>query len=324
MEKDAVTSRRPAGRSPAASAWLRRWMFRSGIDPFTYLVRLAVIAILAVCFVTPMLWMVTAMTKTNQQLLELPPLAIGSIAYIGVAWQHLMAFINGVLLNWIYNSIYYVLLGLALSISVAVPAGFALAVIRFRGRRLLLWVTLLTMLVPADALVLPMYLELFYLRMINTPWALIVPAASFPMGVYLTFQYFKAHLPRDIVAAARIDGCSDWQLFRHIGLPLARNIIGVLAFTNFATLWSNFFAANLFIDSAKYKTLPAGISLIVSQCGAVLPMPARCIAIDGVLTPMGRAEVALLGFISTFPVLVIYLLAQRMIIRGATAGAIRE
>jgi multiple sugar transport system permease protein len=302
---------------------LKRWMFRTGIDPFTYGVRLAVILILVIFFLTPLAWLFIATTKTNDQLINLPSLAIGSLTWIPRAWMHLMAYLDGVVLRWVMNSINYVALGLILSLATSIPAGFALAVIRFRGRKILLWTTLLVMLVPGDALVLPMYLVLFYMKLIDTPWALIVPAASFPMGVYLAFQYFKASLPADVIAAARVDGCSDIQLFTEIGLPLAKNIVGVLAFTNFAALWSNFFAANLLIDTVQYKTLPAGIGIIIANCGAVLPAAVRCaVAPDGGV--IQRAEIALLGVISTLPVLIIYLLAQRLVIRGATAGAIKE
>ena len=305
------------------SNWLKRWMFRTGIDPITYTVRLIIIVILILFFVTPLVWLFTATTKTNSQLLELPPLMPGSLSYIGKAWEYLMMFLNGIVLRWFLNSVNYVILGLILSLFTAVPAGFALAIIPFRARKLILWITLIMMLVPGDALVLPMYLELFYMKLINTPWALIIPAASFPMGVYLTYQYFKTNLPPDIIAAARVDGCSNFQLFGYIGLPLAKNIVGVLAFTNFAALWSGFFGATVLIDSAIYKTLPAGISIIVSNCGAVLPAATRCISpADG--HTIARAEVALMGVVSTLPVLIIYLLAQRLVIRGATAGAIKE
>ena len=97
----------------------------------------------------------------------------------------------------------------------------------------------------------------------------------------------------------------------------------MLGFTNFARLWGGFFAAQLFIDNATLKPLPAGIAVIIANCGGVLPTTMRCI-----LNPEGhtiaRAEVALLGVVSTLPVLIVYALAQRMVVRGATAGAIKE
>ncbi len=323
MNSSALSPKPTVRRNNLLSRWLKRWIFRTGIDPITWLVRLAIVVILGVFYILPLIWLLVAPTKTNQQLVDLPPLAIGSLSYVGKAWGYLMQFLNGVLTRWIFNSFYYVSLGLILSISIAVPAGYALATIPFRMRRPLLWLTLLVMLVPGDALVLPMYMELFYMRLIDTQWALIIPAASFPVGVYLVFQYYKATMPADLVAAGKVDGCSDITLFWYIGLPLARNIIGTLAFIQFAGLWGGFFAAQLFIDNAVLKPLPAGIAIIVNQCGGVLPTTLRCI-----LNPEGhtiaRAEIALLGVISTLPVLVVYALAQRMVIRGATAGAIKE
>jgi ABC-type glycerol-3-phosphate transport system permease component len=139
-----------------------------------------------------------------------------------------------------------------------------------------------------------MYIELFNLKMIDTQWALILPVASYPVGVYLVFQYYKAALPADLVASAKGDGCSDLQFFGYIGLPLVRNFIGVLAFTNFAIIWGNFFAANLFIDNTYLRMLPAGISVFISNCLAIIPGPIPCIH-----SPdhhyIGRAEVAVLG-----------------------------
>ena len=114
-------------------------MFRTGVDPISWLVRLGVILILMVFFVVPLVWLVTATTKTNRQILDLPPLAIGALSYIPKAWGYLMQFLNGVLARWIFNSFSYVIQGLVLSISIAVPAGFVLAVIPFRLRQPLLW-----------------------------------------------------------------------------------------------------------------------------------------------------------------------------------------
>jgi multiple sugar transport system permease protein len=322
MTANSINSVKSKPTSPSV-ALVKHWIFRTGIDPITWIVRLFMILILLVFFIVPLLWLFTATTKTNQQLFDLPWYSLGSLSYISKAWGYLMQFNHGILTRWIYNSFDYAILGLLLSIGFAIPAGFTLAVIPFKLRKPILWVTLLVMLIPVDALVLPMYLELFYMHLIDTPWALIVPTAAYPIGVYLAFQYYKLNLSADIIAAAKVDGCSDIELFWYIGLPLAQNIIGVLGFTNFAALWSNFFSAQLFIDSSKFKSLPAGIAAIVYQCGGILPVANRCI-----MNPEGhtisRAEIALLGVISTLPVLIIFALAQRMVVRGMTAGAIKE
>ncbi len=119
------------------------------------------------------------------------------------------------------DSIFYTLSSLILSVIVVVPVGYVVATMRFPGRGLLLTLTLITMIIPTSALVLPLFLELSLVGLVDTPWAVILPAAFFPFGVYLSFIYYATSLPNDLLSAARVDGCNEWQLFRQIALPLA-------------------------------------------------------------------------------------------------------
>jgi multiple sugar transport system permease protein len=200
---------------------------------------------------------------------------------------------------------------------ITVPAGYLLANVRFKGRQWLLWATLILMLLPSDATVLPMYMELFMMRMINTPWAVILPAGLAPAAVYLTYTYYRTVMPRDIVDAAKVDGCSDLQMFWYIGLPLARSVIAMLLFTQFSFLWNGFFAASIFLERDQYKTLPVGIAVMAQQTGALNPNPS---AYGKVL--LLRPDMALISVFTVLPVIIIYLLSQRLIVRAATAGAI--
>ena len=97
---------------------------------------------------------------------------------------------------------------------------------RFPGRSLILWLTLITMLLPTSALVLPLFMELNLVHLVNTPWAVILPACFFPFGVYLTYIYYASSLPSELLDAARVDGATEFELFMHIALPLANPIAG--------------------------------------------------------------------------------------------------
>jgi multiple sugar transport system permease protein len=297
----------------------RQWRLKSGVDWLTYLVRLVIIIITAAFFGLPMIWLFTAPTKTNVQLMDLPPLAIGSLKYIPVAWEHLVSYNNGVIIRWISNSVWYVVTGLLLNLVITIPAGYALSIIRFKGRASLLWITLIMRVIPYGVLVLPMFLELYMMGLINTPWALILPAGFSAASVYLVFVYYKSAMPRDLVDAARVDGCSEWQLFWFIGLPLAKAIIAMLLFINFRGLWNNFFGAQILIYSDKLRTLPVGTGILITDVGAIRPNPTAISSL-----PIMRAEAALCGVIGVLPVALIFLLSQRLIVRGATAGAIKE
>jgi multiple sugar transport system permease protein len=185
-----------------------------------FFLRWGVLLLFGAYFFIPLLWLVLATSKSAPQLLELNPLAFGSFQRIQEAWQRVIEYQNGEVLTWAFNSIRYAVWGLVLSLASCIPAGYILAIARFPGRRPLLWLTLITMLLPPSALVLPMFMEMNLFHLVNTEWAVILPAAFFPFGTYLTYIYYASSLPPELLDAARVDGCSEVELFWHIALPL--------------------------------------------------------------------------------------------------------
>jgi len=105
------------------------------------------------------------------------------------------------------------------------------------------------------------------------PWRGLLVVVMATAAVYLTYTYYRAVMPRDIVDAAKVDGCSDLAMFWYIGLPLARSVIAMLLFTQFSLLWNGFFAASIFLERDQYKTLPVGIAVMAQQTGALNPNP---------------------------------------------------
>src|SRR3954467_537747 len=181
----------------------------------------ATLLLFALFFGVPMLWLLFAPSKNDSELLSWQPLAFGSFERYRQAFKNLLVFNNGQIISWAYNSLIYVLYSLVLSLAISLPAGYILAIAKFPGRYVVLWATLITMMLPGSALVLPLFLEMNLFRLVNTPWSVILPAVFFPFGVYLPFIYYNTSLPKDILDAARVDGCNEFALFRHIGLPLA-------------------------------------------------------------------------------------------------------
>jgi multiple sugar transport system permease protein len=295
-----------------------RWRYLIGLNPTTYLFRLAILVLCIFYFGVPVLWLFIAPTKTHVELVTMPALAIGSLQNVVDSWNRLAAYNRGIMFLWAQNSVWYVAVALILNIVITIPAGYLLANVNFRFRKALLWATLILMLTPSDATVLPMYMELYLLKLINTPWAVILPAGFAPFAVYLTYTYYKTVMPRDLVDAAKVDGCSDTQMFWFIGLPLAQSVIAMLLFTQFATLWNGFFAASLFLERDKLKTLPVGIWVMAQQTGALNPNPT---AYGKVL--LLRPDLALISVFTVLPVIIIFLFSQRLIVKAATAGAIQ-
>lgn len=266
----------------------------------------------ALFFIVPLAWLLLAPTKTDRQLLLDAPFSFGDFFTLADNWATLMAFQGGLIWVWITNSVFYCIAALAITLVSSIPAGYALALIEFPGRRALLAVTLIVMLVPGTALVLPIFLELSALHLIGNPLAAILPFSFFPFGVYLTYIYFSTAISRDLLDAARIDGAGEFQVFTRIAMPLARPVIALVAFFNFTGSWNNYFLPYVTLPGRK-SPIQVGLAELLSNVPAFNPTNAGS-------TTISLSALALATLIAIAPVLVVFLFAQRFLVTGLTAG----
>ncbi len=312
-----ITNTTPSATRPAWLARLGQRQRTQDLGPISLIVRFVALLGAGIFFGLPLLWLVLAPSKTDSQFLFANPLSFGSFARLGEAWANLLHYDNGVILKWTLNSVFYVVAAIIIQLAVTIPAGYTLATSRFAGRSLTLTLTLVTMVLPAAAVVLPNFLELNLFHLIDTPWAVILPAAFYPFGVYIAFIYYSVTLPKDLLAAGRLDGANEWQLFWNIGLPLARPLLGILTFLSFTANWNNFFGPYVFLQSDTNFNLPVGLYTLMSSTAALHPEFASEL-------PIHRAELALTGVIMVLPVALVFLFAQRAISSGIITGSTRE
>ena len=275
------------------------------------------LAFLLVFFVLPVIWLLLAPSKTAGEVVRDNPLSFGSFHHIGVAWRHLFAFQDGAMSRWLLNSAIYSGGSLVLTLLVSVPAGYALALTKFRGRQTLLVITLVTMIMPQATLVLPIFLELNRFHLIGTIWSVILPFSFYPFGVYLVYIYFGSSLPRDLLSAARIDGCTEWQLFSRIALPLAKPVIGLVAFFSFVGNWNNFFLPYLVLPNSEQFPVQVGLNQLLTSTPSFNPVAGAGLNIT-------IPELALAIVIAILPVLVLFLFSQRTLVSGMLAGSSKE
>ena len=275
------------------------------------------LAFLLVFFVLPVIWLLLAPSKTAGEVVRDNPLSFGSLHQIGAAWRHLFAFQDGAMSRWLLNSAIYSGGSLVLTLAVSVPAGYALALTKFRGRKTLLVITLVTMIMPQATLVLPIFLELNRFHLIGTVWSLILPFSFYPFGVYLVYIYFGSSLPRDLLSAARIDGCTEWQLFSRIALPLAKPVIGLVAFFSFVGNWNNFFLPYLVLPNSEQFPVQVGLNQLLTSTPSFNPVAGAGLNIT-------IPELALAIVIAILPVLVLFLFSQRTLVSGMLAGSSKE
>ncbi len=279
---------------------------------------LLVLLVFTAFFFVPIVWLLLASTKTDHQLVFESPFAVGTFGNFFHAWREIFSFQNDALLSWLKNSAIYSFGGVLIALAAAIPAGYGLARTQFVGRRVLLAVTMVVMIIPSTALVLPLFLEMNFAHLTDTAWSVILPFSLFPFGVFLTYIYYSSTIPEDLFAAARIDGCTEWEVFRRIALPLSRPIIALVAFFAFVADWNNFFLPFVMLpDSTKYP-VQVGLEYLLSSTPAFNPANG---AVDQQIL---RPEVAIATLVSIAPVLIIFLFAQRTLVSGMLAGATKE
>jgi multiple sugar transport system permease protein len=309
----------PAGRASAATLSRptptspNRSVRRTWVRLAWFIVMLAVTAF----FVVPVIWVLIAPTKTDHQLVFQSPMSFGSWHNLLKTWDEIYAFQGHELLRWLANSALYSVGGLVLALGCAVPAGYGLALTQFIGRRVLLSITLIVMIMPASALVLPLFLEMNLFHLLGSAWSVILPFGFFPFGVYLAYIFFSSTIPRDLMAAARVDGCSEWGVFRWVALPLARPIVALVGFFAFVANWTNFFLPFVMFYSDRQYPLPVGLEYLVSSTSAFNP-------VAGAQSPVLRPELAMATLVAIAPVFIIFLFAQRALVTGMLAGATKE
>ncbi|WP_198942742.1 carbohydrate ABC transporter permease [Actinophytocola xanthii] len=258
------------------------------------------LALLLVVGLGPMLWLAkAAVTPTRDTLRQ--PLAIFpngiDLANLATAWTRVdidRHFLNTVLLAlgcWLVQLL------------VATTAGYALAVLRPRYGRLVTGVVLATLFVPSIVLLVPLYLTVVRTSMINTFWAVWLPAGANAFAIVLVQRFF-ANLPREVFEAARVDGAGPYRLFWSVVLPMSRPIIGVVSVLAVVASWKDFLWPLLVLPD------PAAQPLSVR-----LPALQRYVELDVFLAALA---------ISTVIPVVIFLVFQRLFLRGgALEGAVK-
>ena len=275
-----------------------------------------ILVVFVLFFLVPLVWLVLAPAKTDRQLLLEAPFALGSWDTLVANWTALVTFQKGLIWTWIGNSAFYCVAALAITLIISIPAGYAMALTEFRGRRTLLAATLIVMLVPSTALVLPIFLELSAVKLIGNPLAAILPFSFFPFGVYLTYIYFSTAVSRDLLDAARIDGANEFQVFMKIAMPLATPVIALVGFFNFTGNWNNYFLPYVTLPGKK-APIQVGLAELLSNVPAFNPTNAAS-------TTISLSALALATLLAIAPVLIVFLFAQRYLVSGMTAGGTKE
>jgi len=262
------------------------------------------LTLLIVVVIYPLVWMLLGSFKTQDEFLSEPFWALPR------QWNldnYVEAFVGGGLGQYILNSVIAVFPSLALIVLLGTAAGFALEVMVWRGRGVVLMMFLAGIMIPVQMILLPLFTIYFNIHLTGTLWPLIITyvAIGMPLTVFMMATYFRA-VPREVFEAATIDGANIYRLFWSIGLPLVRNAVFTVALVQFFFIWNDLLVALTFVNTQDLRTIQVGLLNFTGQYGAIDygPMFAG-IAVNVVGT------------------LILYLFLNQQVMKGLTAGSVK-
>ena len=206
--------------------------------------------------------------------------------------------------RWYINSAIVALAVTVLTVITASMAGYALSRRQFRGKAFFYAAILAGIMIPPQALIVPLFREFQVVHLINTYWALILPQVPAPIAVFIFKKFFDG-VPISLEQAAEVDGANWWVSYRKIALPLARPAIAAVSIFTFVWTWNNFLWPFLAATSQTMMTIPAGLGTVVNGVGIINAL---------------QMASAILG---ALPLVLVFLLAQRQIVQGVAGTGLK-
>lgn len=268
------------------------------------------LCLLVILYVFPYVWMVGTSFKPDDELFsgvsfpQLPTLVQYERLLVG--YQAGDITIEYQYPRYYLNSVFVTTVSVLLVLTLDALAAFAFAKYEFKGKRILFWVMILTMMLPVYATIIPsFYLFSRVFQWVNKYQSLIIPGIVDAYGIFLLTQYMKS-IPSELIDAARIDGAGPLRIFRYVILPLSGSALGTLAIFKFLGVWNDYLWPLIMIREEEMYTLTIGIAQMQVRQGMV---------VWGV--QMAAAVLA------TIPVVILVFSMQKQFLRGFTAGAIK-
>ncbi len=263
-----------------------------------YIVLIAVMLIV----VLPLIWLLVSSFKSDAEAIQWPPIFFPT-QWLTVQYEYVVQTIP--VLQMLGNTIIFAAGVTAISLFFDSMAAYAFARMRFRGRNVLFGIILLTMMIPFQVVMIPLYLEEYHLNILNTYAGLILPRAASAYGIYMLTSFFSG-IPKSLDEAARIDGMGEWKIYSRIILPLSKPALVTLGIYHFMNNWNDLLYPMMLTTSVEMRTLSAGLAILVGS---------NSIRIG----PTLAATV-----ISVAPLLILFLFGQRFFMEGIATSGMKE
>ncbi|HVO43784.1 MAG TPA: carbohydrate ABC transporter permease [Aggregatilineales bacterium] len=285
---------------PAPSSAALRPLLRLGVRFLAY----AILILFTLMMIMPFIYTITNSFKTLPDITANPQALLPTMGINTSGYERILA---GDFKVWVLNSVIFAVFTMLAHLLFDSLAGYALARIRFPGRGIAFAGLLGLLMVPTIVLLIPRFLVLTQLHMVNTYWGLLLPTAADAFGIFLMKQFFES-MPPDIEEAAFMDGASRFRMFFTIVLPMATPALTALAIFGFQGAWNDFTDPLIAVGTERsLYTLPLGLAIIQGNTGSALPFD---LLLSGAV-------------ITTLPMAVIFFIFQRFFVEGVTYSGIK-
>ncbi|MDQ8303532.1 carbohydrate ABC transporter permease [Enterococcus faecium] len=250
----------------------------------------------------PFLWLIISSFKHEKDIISFPPRIFADSYTLD---NYIKVWTTIPLLDYIKNTVIFAGGTVITSVFFDSLAGYAFARMRFKGKSVLFYFVLLTMMIPFQVFMIPLFIEVNLLGMLDTYAGLIIPRMTTAIGIFMMRSFFIT-LPDSLEEAARIDGLSEFNIFLKIMLPLSKPTLLSLGIFTLMNSWNDLLYPLILTSSSKMRTLPAGLALFTGQN----------ISFYG---PVMAGTV-----ISMLPLLVVYIFAQKYFVQGTAMSGMKE
>jgi alpha-1,4-digalacturonate transport system permease protein len=255
----------------------------------------------AVVMVFPIYWMLATAVRPHAEIFE----AVARLIPSSASWSNFhTVLVRYPVLTWVSNSVIIAVAAVALTVFINLLCGYTFAKFRFPGRNILFFAILGALMVPIQVILVPEFLIVSRLGLLNTHLGVILPRAAEAFGIFMVRQ-FMVSIPDELIEAARLDGAGEFTIFFRVVLPLSKPIIAVLVIFTFMWRWNDFAWPLVALTNQDMFTLPLGLNLL-----------------RGEVNP-DWGNVMALALLSLLPMLVIFLGFQRYLVQGIASTGLK-
>ncbi|MFD0678023.1 MULTISPECIES: carbohydrate ABC transporter permease [unclassified Paenibacillus] len=253
-------------------------------------------------FIFPFLWMISTSLQTFRETLSFPPTLIPA----SPQWiNFVQAMSAGPFLTYAKNSVIITISIIIIQLVVMIPAAYAFAKYKFRGKNMLFGMVLLAFMIPGQITFIPVYLMMADWGISKTLLPQIIPFMSSAFGIFLLRQYFM-QIPQEIVEAARLDNASEFKIMCQIMIPMSKPALATIALFSFVSHWNDYFWPLIMTDSASIRPLTVGIAMLRETEG------------------ISNWHIIMAGnVVLVVPILIVYLFCSKQIVKAFVYSGIK-